>query len=179
MVGSVAVGSVASAQAAATPKVTGKALITFDAGFGPLVAAISPIAPAKFYGAKLGFPVTSASGSTISLGGAIGLPTVGVPQGLTSPTVKVTSAALKTGSFTVVAPLSGTQTVAVEIFALTHFTKKVTGKTTVWTGDVQLTRSPGNNVPAESVAGLFTTLAGKTVSPGDKLGRIEITVNSK
>ena len=179
LVGGVALSGTTAAGAAdvAAPKVTGRALITIDAGMGTLISAISPVPPAKFYGTKLGFPVKSVVRDDITLAGGIGFPSAGAE--LTSPAVSVASSKLKIGSFKFSVPVTPTESVVLEIFQLTHFTKKVKGKTTVWTGEVRLTRSPGSTISAQQVADLFSALSGKVLAPGDKLGRIEITLNTK
>ena len=150
----------APAQAAPKAKVTGTTLISFKKQYAGIVKLITPIAPAKFIGSKMSFPVSGAKGNVVNHGG--GITVGGVPA--TNPVI-TTNAKARTATITFV--IGGNAT---ELFTIKHWKSKADGKGTAWQGDLHLTTN------ATIVATLNQLLGIDSLTPGLGLGQIRTTL---
>jgi len=140
--------------------------------------SLKPVAPAGNKRGKFSFPVLSASGKEIALGGAIQATITGSTVLLVDP--KISIGGVRAGNFIISGP--GSTPGQVETIALIHiasFTKvAVNAKTREWTGILQAPVKDTPTAPATAVAQLLSQLCGAEISPGTTLGSIKVTVKT-
>ena len=148
---------------AATPKAkaSGTTLISFKKEYAGIIKLIQPVAPAKFIGSKMTFPVTAVSGNVIKHNGGFKAGSVE----LTNPVITV-NAGKKTA--TIRMAFAGTM---VQVFTAKHFKVKADGVDgQVWQGDLHLTNDK------VVVKTLNEALGVNTLKPGVGLGQIRVTI---
>lgn len=154
----------APAQAAPKAKVSGTTLVSFKKEYAGIIKLITPIAPAKFIGSKMSFPVTGAKGKTVTHSG--GITVGGVPA--TDPVITTNK---KARTATIAFSIAGNSTV---LFTVEHWKSKADGKGgSVWQGDLHLTED------ATLVATLNQLLGIDTLTPGLGLGQVRTTIKTK
>jgi len=148
---------------AATPKAkaSGTTLISFKKEYAGIIKLIKPVAPAKFIGSRMTFPITAVNGNVVKHSGGI---TVGSVT-LSNPVITV-NAAKKTA--TIRMAFAGT---TVQVFTAKHFKVKADGVDgQVWQGDLHLTNDK------VVVKTLNEALGVNTLTPGVGLGQIRVTI---
>lgn len=148
---------------AATPKAkaSGTTLISFKKEYAGIIKLIKPVAPAKFIGSRMTFPITAVNGNVVKHSGGI---TVGGVT-LSNPIITV-NAAKKTA--TIRMAFAGT---TVQVFTAKHFKVKADGVDgQVWQGDLHLTNDK------VVVKTLNEALGVNTLTPGVGLGQIRVTI---
>ena len=150
----------APAQAAPAAKATGTTLVSFKKQYASLIKLIQPVAPTKFIGSKISFPVTGVKGTTVTHSG--GITVGGVPA--TNPVIVVNA---KKKTATVSFSINGTLT---QLFYAEHFKNTAGGgKSASWQGDLHLTKDA-------NIVGLLNQLLGNPgLTPGLGLGQIRTT----
>ena len=148
---------------AATPKAkaSGTTLISFKKEYAGIIKLIKPVAPAKFIGSRMTFPITAVNGNVVKHSGGI---TVGGVT-LSNPIITV-NAAKKTA--TIRMAFAGT---TVQVFTAKHFKVKADGVDgQVWQGDLHLTKDK------VVVKTLNEALGVNTLTPDLGLGQIRVTI---
>lgn len=148
---------------AATPKAkaSGTTLISFKKEYAGIIKLIKPVAPAKFIGSRMTFPITAVNGNVVKHSGGI---TVGGVT-LSNPIITV-NAAKKTA--TIRMAFAGT---TVQVFTAKHFKVKADGVDgQVWQGDLHLTKDK------VVVKTLNDALGVNTLTPDLGLGQIRVTI---
>jgi len=148
---------------AATPKAkaSGTTLISFKKEYAGIIKLITPVAPAKFIGSKMTFPVTAVNGNVVKHSGGI---KVGGVE-LSNPVITV-NAAKKTAKVRMA--FAGTM---VEVFTAKHFKVKADGVDgQMWQGDLHLTKDK------VVVKTLNDALGVDSLTPDLGLGQIRVTI---
>ena len=164
----VAAPAIAAAPAQAAPvapsaKASGTTLISFKKEYAGIIKLIKPVAPAKFIGSKMTFPVTAVNGNVVKHSGGISIN----GTELSNPVITV-NAAKKTAKIRMA--FLGTQ---VEVFTAKHFKVKADGVDgQVWQGDLHLTKDK------TVVKTLNEALGVNTLTPDVGLGQIRVTIKT-
>ena len=154
----------APAQAAPAAKATGTTLVSFKKQYASIIKLIQPIAPTKFIGSKISFPVTGVKGTTVTHSG--GITVGGIPA--TAPVINVNE---KKKTATVSFMIAGTLT---PLFYAEHFKNTAGGgKNASWQGDLHLTKDK------TIVSTLNQLLGDPGLTPGLGLGQIRVTYKIK
>jgi len=150
-----------AAPVAPTAKASGTTLISFKKEYAGIIKLIKPIAPAKFIGSKMSFPVTAVSGDLVKHSGGINI------NGLELNNPIITVLADKKKAIVRMA-YAGTK---VEVFKAKHFTIKADGVDgQVWQGDLHLTKD-------KTVVKLMNEALGvNSLTPDLGLGQIRVTI---
>ena len=167
-----------TATAAPAPSVSGKALLSWGTKCPSMSTSLKAVAPAANYGARLGLPVTSATGREIRLGGAIQA-SVNGQAGAVFQDPKISIAGTNAGRFIVSAPGGTGALVTAAIFNIANFRKVAKdAKTREWSGVLQAPIKDTPVAPAMAIAQLLSGLCGAQIAPGDTVGSITVTVKS-